>query len=137
MSYLIDTNVISELRKKGKCNPSVAAWFSGILDDDLFLSVLTIGELRKGIEKIRGRDPKQASTLNMWLRALSQSFGERILTIDSRVADQWGRLPLRDSLPVVDALIGATALTHGLTVATRNVKDISRTGAVCLNPFES
>ena len=112
MSYLIDTNVISELRKRKRCNPLVAAWFGGIPEDGLFISVLTVGELRRGVERIRNRDPKQASSLNSWLRTLVESFDERMLPIDRTVAEEWGRLLSRDSLPVIDALIGATARVH-------------------------
>ena len=137
MSFLIDTNVVSELRKKKLCNPRVAAWFGGIGDETLFLSVLTVGEIRRGVERIRARDSRQASALNSWLAVLIEQFGDRILPIDQAVADEWGRLPGRDNLPVIDALIGATARVHGLTVATRNIKDVSRTGALCLKPFES
>ena len=137
MSFLIDTNVVSELRKKRQANTLVFDWFSKLSDSDIFLSVLTVGELRRGIERIRVRDTKQAAALNSWLTGLIASYGDRILPIDLNVATEWGNLPSRDTLPVIDALIGATARCYGLTVATRNLKDISRTGAVCINPFVS
>jgi predicted nucleic acid-binding protein len=135
VSFLIDTNIVSELRKK-KANSLVLEWFSNLVDDDVFLSVLTIGEIRRGIQRIHGRDPRQASALNSWLTTLTDSYSERILPIDRKVVEEWGKLPGHDTVPVIDALIGATARVHGLTVATRNVKDISRTGAICINPFE-
>jgi predicted nucleic acid-binding protein len=137
LSFLIDTNVVSELRKKKRANRLVLDWFSKLSDSDIFLSVLTISELKRGIERMSVRDPRQAAVLNSWLTGLVASFGDRILPIDLNVATEWGSLPSRDTLPVIDALIGATARCYGLTVATRNLKDISRTGAVCMNPFES
>ena len=136
MSFLIDTNIVSELRKKQEAHPLVLDWFSKLSDGDIFLSVLTIGELKRGIERIRARDTRQAAVLNSWLTGLVSSFGEQILPIDLNVAEEWGLLPARDTLPVIDALIGATARVYGLTVATRNIKDISRIGAACVNPFE-
>ncbi len=136
MSFLVDTNVISELRKDGKCDTSVASWFDALSPDDLFLSVLSIGELRRGIELIRRRDPAAAGALEEWLEGLVRDHGERILPIDREVASQWGRLSVPDPLPVIDSLLAATAKVHGLTLATRNTKDLERTGVKCVNPFE-
>lgn len=136
MSFLVDTNVISELRKGGKCDTSVASWFDALSPDDLFLSVLSIGELRRGIELIRRRDPAAAGALEEWLEGLVRDHGERILPIDREVASQWGRLSVPDPLPVIDSLLAATAKVHGLTLATRNTKDLERTGVKCVNPFE-
>ena len=135
MSFLVDTNVISELRKK-RVNPRVLKWFKDLADDEIFLSVLTIGEIRRGIRRIQARDSKQASALNSWLTQLTTGYEQRILPVDRAVAEEWGNLPMHDAVPVIDGLIGATARVHGLTVATRNVKDISRTGALWINPFE-
>ena len=114
---------------------SLAAWFSTVEGDDLYLSVLVVAEIRSGIEKVRRRDPAAAAGLEGWLGALVASHAERILPVDLRVAEEWGRLAARRSLPVVDGLMAATALVHGLTLVTRNVRDVSGTGAVVLDPF--
>ena len=136
MSYLLDTNVISELRKGRRCDPGVASWFSGVSSDDLFLSVLTFGEIRKGVEKLRRRDPVAAQSLEGWLTRLVAAYSEHAFPIDQPVAEQWGRLNVPDPLPVVDSLLAATAIVHDLTLVTRNVDDVARTGVDCLNPFE-
>lgn len=135
MSYLIDTNVVSELRKGSRCHPSVARWFADVADDDLFLSVLTIGELRRGLDGLQRRDSVSAAALNRWLRTLIESFEDRILAVDRPVAEEWGRLNVPTPLPVVDGLLAATAKTHGLSLVTRNTKHVSATGVSCVNPF--
>ena len=137
MSYLLDTNVISELRKGDRADPNVLAWFSGLNDDEILLSVLTVGEIRRGIESIRLRDRDAAAALDGWLHQLIAQHKDRILPIDQRVADEWGRLNVPDPLPVVDGLLVATAKVGGLTLATRKVKDIERTGVRFVNPFDS
>jgi toxin FitB len=134
--YLIDTNIISEVRKGRRCDPHVAAWYRGARDNELFLSVLVVGEIRQGIERLRPRNARQALALENWLEEILGSFGERVLPIDGRVAQIWGRLNAPEPLPVVDSLLAATAEAHGLTLVTRNVKDIERSGVRCLNPFE-
>jgi predicted nucleic acid-binding protein len=134
--YLIDTNIISEVRKGSRCDPRVANWYSRVNDDELYLSVIVLGEIRQGIERLRGRDPRQAATLQNWLSEVIAEFGPRIMPVDSAVADIWGHLSATGAFPVVDTLLAATAQTHGLTLVTRNVKDIVRTGVRCLNPFE-
>ena len=135
MSYLIDTNVISELRKGKRCDVHVATWYAGIGEDELFLSVLTIGELRRGIDGIRRRDPKTAAELNRWLRTVVESYQDRILAVDRATAEEWGRMNVPDPLPVIDGLLAATAKVHGLSLVTRNTKDIARTGVNYLDPF--
>ena len=135
MSYLLDTNVISELRKGKRCDPRLAEWFAGVVEDDIFLSVLTIGELRKGIEQIQRRDQKSASALNRWLGRLIDSFQDKILPVDRAIAEEWGRMNVPGPLPVIDSLLAATAKLHDLSLVTRNIKDIARTGVTCLNPF--
>jgi toxin FitB len=134
--YLIDTNIISEVRKGRRCDANVAAWYRATPDDELFLSVLVIGEIRQGIERLRPRNVRQAAALEKWLDEILGSFGERVLPINERIAQIWGRLNSRDVLPVVDSLLAATSEAHGLTFVTRNVKDIERSGVRCLNPFE-
>jgi toxin FitB len=133
--YLIDTNVISELRKGARADRRVVDWFAGLAEDDLYLSVLTIGEIRKGIERIRLRDRRAATSLERWLREVIDAHRDRILPINETVAEEWGRLGVPDPLPVVDGLLAATAAMHGLVLATRNVKDLQRTGVSLLNPF--
>ena len=135
MSYLLDTNVISELRKGESCDPNVRAWFLPIPVEELFVSVLTIGEIRRGIESIRFRDQPTARVLELWLRQLVSSYEDRILPVDQEVAERWGEMNVPDPLPVMDGLIAATAGVHDLTVATRNTKDVARTGVPFVNPF--
>jgi predicted nucleic acid-binding protein len=135
VSYLIDTNVISELRKGRRCNRHVADWFAAVPADDIFLSVLTIGELRKGVEVIRRQDEKSASTLEHWVRATVRNYRERILAVDQAVAEEWGLMNVPQPLPVIDSLLAATAKVHGLTFATRNTDDVIRTGVHVFNPF--
>jgi len=133
--YLLDTNVLSELRKGSGTAASVTAWLDGVEDDALFTSVLVTGEIRRGVELARRTDPKKAKTLEKWLTGLIRDFGGRILPIDDRVADRWGALCVDQKLPDVDGLLAATALVHGLTLVTRNVTDFKRSAVTLLNPF--
>src|SRR5262249_48705627 len=126
---------ISELRKGPRCNRRVADWFAQVPEDEVFLSVLTIGEIRKGVELIRQRDAKSASALDQWLRSIVHSYSDRILAVDQTIAEEWGQITARHPFPVIDGLLGATAKIHGLTVATRNTSDIARTGVNVFNPF--
>ena len=135
MSYLIDTNVIAELRKGKRCDAHVATWYAGIGENEIFFSVLTIGELRRGIDSIQRRDPKAAADLNRWLRTVLESHQDRILAVDRATAEEWGRMNVPDPLPVIDGLLAATAKVHGLSLVTRNTKDIARTGVNYLDPF--
>lgn len=135
MSYLIDTNVISELRKGKRADQRVVAWFSGLEDDQVFISALTLGEIRRGIESIRRRDAKAAAALESWMGRITAQHGDRVLPVDKAIADEWGRMNVPDPLPVVDGLLAATAKALGLTLATRNVTDVERTGVACLDPF--
>lgn len=135
MSFLVDTNIISEIRKGPRCDPRVAKWYQTVGDDDLYLSALVPGEIRKGIEKARPQDPEKAAALERWLGDLLLAFEGFILPIDPEVAEEWGRMSAGRSLPVVDALQAATAKIHGLTLVTRNIGDVEGTGARTLNPF--
>lgn len=135
MTYLIDTNVISELRKGARCNEGVAAWYATASENDLHLSVLVLGEIRKGLERLRPRDRQQAAALERWLETITQAFGERILCVDAAVCDEWGRMSAGRTVSVVDALLAATAKVHGLTRVTRNEDDVRGLGAQVLNPF--
>jgi predicted nucleic acid-binding protein len=134
MPYLLDTCVIYELRKP-HCNHGVASWMSGIESDEVFLSVVTLGEIRRGIELHRPVDARAAGSLERWLIGLEAHYAERILPITAAVADRWGRLCLDQPLPVSDGLIAATGLEHKLTVVTRNIADFQRSGVNTLNPF--
>jgi toxin FitB len=136
VSFLLDTNVLSELRKGKRADPSVAAWFAEVPGEDLFLSVLVAGELRQGIERLRRRDLDAADRLDRWVLALLEDYSDRILPLDLRTADLWGRLNVPDPLPAVDGLLAATALAHDLTLVTRNVRDVVRTGVRIINPFD-
>ena len=136
MKYLIDTNIISEVRKGARCDRDVAAWFESIADADIYLSVLVVGEIRKGIERARPNNPVQATALEQWLTELVRSFTERIMPIDQAVADEWGRMSAKRSLSTIDALLAATAKVNGMTLATRNISDVVNLGVRVLDPFE-
>jgi predicted nucleic acid-binding protein len=134
MSYLLDTNIVSELRKGQKCDANVARWFQSVAEQDLFLSVLVVGEIRKGIELLRARDEPRASQFDEWLDTLVVQFGTRILPVDSAVGEEWGRLSAIRSLPVVDGLLAATARVYNLTFVTRDA-DVRDLDVPLLNPF--
>jgi predicted nucleic acid-binding protein len=126
---LIDTNIISEVRKGPRCDPAVAEWFEGVAEDDLYLSTLVLGEIRKGIEGVA--DPAFRQTLTDWLEVeLRHYFVGRLLDIDEAVADRWGRVQAASgrSLPVIDGLLAATALHHDLSLVTRNTRDFEGLG---------
>ena len=134
MSFLLDTNVISEIRR-GR-DENVRAWIESVQDTDLYLSVLTIGEIRKGIELLQDRDPAQAEVFDNWLGELHARFAERILPIDARVAEEWGRLNAAATRNSIDSLIAATAAVHQLAVVTRNTGDFDGCGVPLLNPWQ-
>lgn len=136
MSFLVDTNIISELRKGNRCNPGVRSWVGGTLPDSLFVSVLTLGEIVKGIQRIRRRDTRAATSLQDWLDGVVAEYADRILIVDHAVAEEWGRLNADDPLPTIDSLLAATAIVHSMTLVTRNVRDFARTGVPCINPFD-
>lgn len=135
MGFLIDTNVLSELRKHGRCNAGVQAWFAGVATDQLYVSVIVTGEIRRGVELLKRRDPVAAVALEDWLTRLQLALGTRLLPVTAGIAQCWGRLGVPDPLPVADGLIAATALVHDLTLVTRNTRDMGRTGARLLDPF--
>ncbi|WP_200285066.1 type II toxin-antitoxin system VapC family toxin [Rhabdochromatium marinum] len=121
MGYLIDTNILSELQKGERADPSVRAWYDRVEVRDLYLSVLVIGEVRQGIERLRRRDPAQADRLTQQLVSIKTDFADRILPISMAVAERWARNNVPDALPVIDGLLAATAQVHDLTLVTRNV----------------
>lgn len=112
------------------------SWFDSVSGSDLYLSVLVVGEVQQGVDRLRRRDPRQAATYDAWLRSLRQDFAERILPVTEPIALEWGRLNAGDPLPVIDGLLAATARVHALTLVTRNVADVGRAGVALLNPFE-
>ncbi|MFZ5476558.1 MAG: type II toxin-antitoxin system VapC family toxin [Myxococcota bacterium] len=135
MSFLVDTNVISELRKGPRADAGVRAWMAATPASSLWTSVLVLGELRRGVEAIRRRDPSSAESLSRWLEAQADALRDRTLAVDADVADRWGRLDVPVPLPTVDGLLAATAIVHDLTLVTRNTRDVARSGARVLNPF--
>jgi predicted nucleic acid-binding protein len=135
LSYLVDTNVISELRKGERADAAVRSWFAGVADEEIFLSVLTIGEIRQGVERIRRRDPDAAVSLDGWLDRVVETHRARLVAVDRLVAEEWGRMNVPDPLPVIDGLLAATAKVRAFTLVTRNVADIERTGVALVNPF--
>ena len=135
MSFLLDTNVISELRKGPKCNRDVSAWYGPVPDEELFTSVIVLGELRRGIERIRGREPRRAEALEVWLTEIGTTYGDRTLPIDQSVAQEWGRMTSKRPVAVADALLAATAIVYGLTLVTRDDRDVRGLGVSVVNPF--
>jgi len=135
--YLLDTNIVSELRKGQRADSGVLAWFDSVADIDLFLSVLVVGEIRKGVEQARAHDLPKARVLARWLAGLEQKYGDRVLPITLAIADQWGCLSAIRPISTVGALQAATALVHDLTLVKRNVADVAHTGVAVLNPFAS
>lgn len=132
--YLLDTDVLSELRKR-KCNPGVAKWFGKVRDSELFLSVISLAEIERGIERQRTADPVFAKDLAAWLELTLRAFGDRIVPLSVNIARRWGRLAAEIGNTGLDLAIAATALEHGLTVVTGNTKHYQPTGAELLNPF--
>jgi predicted nucleic acid-binding protein len=134
VSYLLDTNVLSEVRKP-QANPHVRAWFASVPGESLYLSVLTVGEIRRGMEQLRRRDPAQAAVFEAWLASLRQHYADRLLPVTTEIAEEWGRLNVPDPLPTVDGLLAATARVRGLVLVTRNTADLARTDVRVLDPF--
>jgi toxin FitB len=135
LSFLLDTNVLSEARKQQNADARVMAWLRSVASADLFTSVLVVGEIRRGAERLRRRDTAQAMLLDEWLKTLKQQFTDRVLPVTIEIAEEWGRLNVPDPLPTIDGYLAATANVHGLTVVTRNVRDIARTGVTLFDPW--
>ena len=137
VKYLLDTHISSEIRKGPRCHPNVAAWYSNLEEESLYLSVLVLGEIRKGIEGLRGRDAGKANELDLWLEQLQTSFQSQILPVDIAISQEWGRFSSLHTVPVVDGLLAATATAHGLVLVTRNTRDFADFGIQLINPFET
>jgi len=135
VGYLLDTNVVSETRKK-KADESVLAFLESAEASALYISVLTLGELRKGVARKKLEDPEAAARLAGWVEGLEVSFADRIVGIDSAIAGLWGDWSGQRPRPVVDTLLAATAVVHGLTLVTRNIRDVEDTPVKVLDPWK-
>jgi predicted nucleic acid-binding protein len=137
VAFLFDTNVISEPHKPVP-HPAAMAWLQKQADAgaETYLSVLVVGELWKGVEKIRLREPAKAGTLAAWVESLVGAYADRILPVTTEIAMEWARIAAIARPPVMDGLLAATAKVHRLTFVTRNVADVARTGVPVVNPFE-
>lgn len=135
MNVLVDTNVISELKRGKRAAPRVLAWFNTLLPENLFTSVVVLGELRRGIELVARRDRTQAETLEQWYVLVRERLGNRVLAIDEPIMALWARISAPDMLPAYDGLIAATALYHGLIIATRDTDDFRHAGVQVINPW--
>jgi toxin FitB len=134
VSFLLDTNVVSETRRKVP-DPNVLTWVSQAEPSDLFISAMTLGEIAKGVALRAKRNPAQATGLQRWLAETRTRFASRVIAIDADIAEAWGRLDAKRSLPVIDGLLAATALVRGLILVTRNVRDVADAGITLLNPW--
>ena len=135
MKFLLDTNIISEIRKRNRADANVARWITQTPVAEIGTSVIVLVEIRRGIELKRRTDPEQAASVDRWFAQMRSRLGDRVLPIDETIADTWARLNVPDPLPLIDGLLAATAKVYGLTLVTRNIADISRTGVSLLNPF--
>ena len=136
MAWLIDTNVLSELRKGSRASGKVRDWAASTLRERHYISVLSLGEIRRGIELLRKKAPDKCPEFERWLAQIYTDYNEDILPISDEVAERWGRITAIRTFPVIDGLIAATALAHGLTIATRNTGDFKSSGVRTVNPFE-
>jgi toxin FitB len=134
MNYLLDTNVVSEIQRK-RPNQRVATWMKNADPASLYISVLTLGEIAKGAARVARRDIAQAAVFQQWLDATRLQFVNRVIAIDTEISVTWGRLNANRPLPVVDRLLAATALVRGMTLVTRDTRDIADTGVRTINPW--
>ncbi len=137
MGWLLDTNVLSELRKGQSAHPNVRAWAVSARRERQYLSVLSLGEIHSGIERIRGKDPGQAVALEVWLKDLKNRYAAETLPVCVAVAERWGVLNSLRTFPAVDGLLAATAWVHRLRIVTRNTSDFLDAGVEVFNPFDS
>jgi predicted nucleic acid-binding protein len=134
--YLLDTNVLSEVRRL-RGDAGVKRWISSVPTEDLYLSVLTLGEVRRGIGLLSRRDPVQAEVYEAWLVTVLRDYADRVLPVDAEAAEEWGRMNVPNPVSVVDGLMAATAKVRNMTFVTRNTADVARTGARLLNPLDA
>ena len=137
MKFLLDTNVISEIRKRDRAHPNVAGWVARTPVKEMGTSVVVLAEICRGIELRRRHDAEQAASLDRWFAQMRTRLGDRVLSIDEPIAEVWARMSVPDPLPIIDGWLAATAKVHGLTLVTRNTADVIRTGATILDPFKS
>jgi toxin FitB len=135
VNVLVDTNVVSELKRGRHANPRVLAWFSTVPKERVFTSVIVLGEVRRGIELVARRDKPQAAALERWYASVRERLANRILAVDEPVMMVWSKISAPDMLPAYDGLIAATALVHTMTVVTRNELDYRRAGVDVINPW--
>jgi predicted nucleic acid-binding protein len=134
--YLLDTNVLSEVRRP-RGDAGVKRWISSVPTEDLYLSVLTLGEIRRGIGLLSRRDQTQAGVYEAWLVTVLHDYADRVLPVDAEAAEEWGRMNVPDLVSIVDDLMAATAKVRNMTFVTRNTADVARTGVRLLNPFDA
>lgn len=137
MKFLLDTNVISEIRKHDRAHPNVVRWVARTPVKEIGTSVLVLAEIRHGIELKRRSDPEQAKSLDRWLSQMRTRLEDRVLSIDEPIAGAWALMGIPDPLPLMDGLLAATAKVHELTLVTRNVADIAATGVPLFDPFSA
>jgi toxin FitB len=135
VKFLLDTNIISEIRKRERAHPGVVRWVTRTAVEDIGTSVLVLAEIRRGIELKRRTDPQQARSLDRWFSQMRARLGDRVLPVDEPVAEAWAMLGIPNPVPLVDGLLAATVKVHGLTLVTRNIADIQMTGVSLLDPF--
>ena len=134
MRFLLDTNIVSEMRRRIR-NPRLSHWIESVAPDDLWISALTLGEIVKGMEMVSRRDTAAAAALGRWFDHLRAAFAQRTIGIDGAIAETWGRLAAIRPRPVVDGLLAATAITHEVTLVTRNARDFEGLGVGLLDPW--
>jgi toxin FitB len=137
VKFLLDTNIISEIRKRERADANVARWVEHTPVTEIGTSVIVLAEIRRGIELKRRSDLEQSKLLDRWYASMRERLDDRVLPIDEPVAEAWASLRIPDALPLIDGLLAATAMVHGLTVVTRNARDISRSGVPVLDPFSA
>jgi predicted nucleic acid-binding protein len=136
VKFLLDTNIVSEHRKRARADANVAAWFATVKGEDLYLSVLAVGELHKGLERLRAHDIMQANALARWIESLHAIFANRVVEIDLAIAEEWGRMNAVRPLPAVDGLMAASAKVRDMTFVTRDEIVVTDLGVRLLNPFK-
>jgi predicted nucleic acid-binding protein len=137
LKYLLDTNVISEIRKRNRAHPNVIKWVADIPARDLGTSVIVLAEIRRGIESKRRVGIAQAEILEAWFQHMREELGDRVLSVNEPVAEAWAKMSVPDPLPLIDGLLAATAKVYGLMLVTRNVTDFARTKVTIINPFDA